>query len=309
MMILVGSGAFKVRAPNILGRDPKDFDFVCTEMEMNDFLWENSNHEKIELPRGKLTAVWNKHAYMVDGTPVEFEIVEDGSTAQEFRRLVLDDKDTIETSFGLIPSLDMLFTIKESHKYLKDSPHFWKNAMDWHKMRAIGANVRPEWNDWLARRKKETYHYRHPRLKAMKGQDFFDPDQGVNYIWMHDDVHKAISILDNPAYSYYLKDGEEVDCDKEKFFSLPEEFRLNGVIEEACVLAIERSLVPFPGKVEPKRAWMFALSKVCTSITSGWFRRFSYENLFKIAKMYPEGYWEKFQSAVEQGLVRPFQKD
>lgn len=305
-LILVGSGALKIRAPYLIKREPRDFDFICTEDAMKEFLSENPSHEKVEIPKGKLTPVWRKEVFLVDGMHVEFEIAEPSSSAEEFIKLVSEDGGTIETSFGAIPSLDLLFTLKDTHKYLKDSPHFWKNAQDWHRMRLAGASVPEFAKPWHKRRKKETYHYRHPRLKAMRGEDFFDPDQGVNYKFDHDSIHRAIAILDKPAYRYYMKDGEEVDCDKEKFFSLPEEYRLNGVIEEACVLAIERSLVPFPGGMTPEKAWHFALAKVCTSITSGWFRKFAYDNLPKIMKMYPTGYWEKFQAGIENGTVLPF---
>lgn len=101
-----------------------------------------------------------------------------------------------------------------------------------------------------------------------------------------------------------MKDGAEVQCDKAKFFACSREVQLAGVVEEAAVLAIERSLVPHPGVWSPKYAWKFALSKVCSSITSGWFREFAYENALDVLKLYPANYWDKFQKDVESGLVR-----
>ena len=94
-----------------------------------------------------------------------------------------------------------------------------------------------------------------------------------------------------------------MQCDKNKFFSIDEKYRLAGAVEEAAVLAIERSLVPHAGTWTPEYAWKFALSKVCSSITSNWFREYSYNNIFKILKMYPKNYWEKFQNDVSIGLV------
>ena len=78
------------------------------------------------------------------------------------------------------------------------------------------------------------------------------------------------------------------------------------MVEEAAVLAIERSLVPHPGTWSPEYAWKFALAKVCSSITSGWFRAFGYEHLPEILKLAPVGYWDKFQADVEKGLVKSF---
>lgn len=107
-----------------------------------------------------------------------------------------------------------------------------------------------------------------------------------------------------PAYTRYQKDGQEVQCDKNKFFNCAREIQLAGVVEEAAVLAIERSLVPHPNVWTPHFAWKFALAKVCTSITSGWFREFAYENALDILKLYPVDYWDKFQKDVESGLVK-----
>lgn len=296
-MILIGSRALQVRAPVALSREPKDFDYVCNQTELEHWLEHHPEHKTIPINETK----WKKYVYDVEGIPCEFEIVTPDSTTEMIVSLVHHDKDTIELGNGdLIPSLDFLFTLKKTHRYLKNSPHFWKNLLDYHKMKMMGAKVRPEWKKFFKRRQKETYNYSHPKLNVKK-EDFFVDDF---YIFMHDDVHEAICLLDKPAYRYYMKENAEVDCDKQKFFSLPEQYRINGVIEEACVLAIERSLVPHPNAMTPKQAWMFAFMKISTSITSGWFREYAYENAFDIIKQYPEDYWNRFQQAVKDGKVR-----
>ena len=296
-MILVGSRALVVRAPRLLRRKPKDFDWVCTIEEFND--WMEKVGHKI-----KPTKVYSEQNKMVvEGeTNCEFEIIKPSTSSEILAQLVESDPETIDTTFGKIPNLDLLFCIKSSHKYLKNSPHFWKTAADYHAMKLAGAIIRTEYKDFLKLREKETYTYSHPKLNVSK-DEFFQND-GIQYVWNHDDIHKSVAIGDRPAYTYYLKDGAQVDCDKDKFFSLPQEIRLNGVIEEAAVLAIERSLVPHPGVKTPKEAWTFALAKVCSSITSGWFREFGYEHLPEIIKMYPEKYWEKFQNDVTSGKVK-----
>ena len=168
----------------------------------------------------------------------------------------------------------------------------------------MGAVVRPEYEEFLKLREKETYTYAHPKLNVNK--DNFFKDDNIQYVYDHDSIHVSVARGERPAYTYYMKENEQVMTDKEKFFAQPREIQLNGVVEESAVLAIERSLVPHPGVWTPKFAWKFALSKVCSSITSGWFRAFAYENIVEVLKLYPEGYWEKFQKDVESGLVRPF---
>lgn len=302
-MILVGSRALALRAPSLLFRKPLDFDWVCTQEEFD--RWLPINLTKVG---GSKTYAENDGRFskqIVEGTTnCEFEIVQPGTSSDLLVKLVTEDPESIETPFGLVPNLDMLFTIKTSHRYLKNSPHFWKTLVDWHIMRQVGAKVRPEYESFLKFREKETYNYTHPKLNVNK--DNFFKDDGLSYVYDHDTIHESVARMERPAYTYYMKDGEQVLTDKAKFFAAPIEIQMNGVIEEAAVLAIERSLVPHPGVWAPDFAWKFALSKVCSSITSGWFRQFAYENALNILKLYPTGYWEKFQEDVKNGLVKPF---
>lgn len=291
--------------PPALTRKPLDFDWVCTREEYDDWLINNAHKiQNAELIREECRQGECKR--IVKGSSIcEFEIIQDGKSSAILKELVEGNSESIETPFGWVPTFDMLFTIKQSHRYLKNSPHFWKTLADWHIMRRLGAQVRPEYQEFLKVREAETYWYKHPKLNVSK--DAFFQDDGIQYVWDHDDIHKSVARGENPAYTYYMKDGAQVDCDKNKFFNVvSQEVRLNGVVEEAAVLAIERSLVPHPGVWTPEYAWKFALGKVCSSITSGWFRQFAYEHAPEVLKLYPQGYWEKFQKDCAEGKVKPF---
>jgi hypothetical protein len=98
--------------------------------------------------------------------------------------------------------------------------------------------------------------------------------------------------------------GEEVKASKQKFNSGPEKMRLNGVLEEAYVLALERSIIPHPGALTPKQAFDKALMKVCTSITSGWFREYAWENYYEVQKLYNPGYVDLFNLKRKEGIVK-----
>jgi len=300
-MILIGSRALYLRCAQALMRKPLDFDFVATMNEAQS--WIEKNASKIGMT--KTYSEKNGKKLIAEGsTNVEFDIVQPGNSNEMLVQLVEGDKESIETPFGWVPTLDMLFTIKSSHKYLKNSPHFWKTVADYHIMKRLGAKVRPEYESFLKLRESETYTYTHPKLN--QGKDTFFADDNISYVWDHDTIHESVARFDRPAYTYYMKDGEQVMTSKEKFFACPREIQLAGVVEEAAVLAIERSLVPHPGVWTPEYAWKFALAKVCSSITSGWFREFGYDNLPEIVKMFPTGYWEKFQEDCEAGKVKPF---
>lgn len=302
-MILIGSRALSLRNPELLRRTPSDFDFVCTESEFEE--WFKNNAKKLQKTSDGVMKVYREgNKMIIEGSSnCEFELVQPGTSSQMLVELVELDSSSIPTKFGLIPNLDILFTIKSSHKYLKNSPHFWKNLLDYHMMKSAGAKVRPEYMEFLKLREKETYTYAHPKLNQTK-KNFFS-DDNIKYVYDHDTIHKSVALYDGiPAYTHYMKDGAEIQCDKKKFFSIDEKYRLAGVVEESAVLAIERSLVPHPGVWTPEFAWKFALSKVCTSITSGWFREYAYENAFKVLKLFPKNYWEKFQEDVKSGLVK-----
>ena len=103
-MILVGSRALAIRAPQVLSRKPSDFDFICRQDEYE--YWMAANASKIK-PTKVYSVGANKMA--VEGTSnCEFEFITPGSSAELLERLVEDDPDCQQTSFGFIPTLDML---------------------------------------------------------------------------------------------------------------------------------------------------------------------------------------------------------
>ena len=111
-----------------------------------------------------------------------------------------------------------------------------------------------------------------------------------------------------PAYTKYMKDGAQVMTSKDKFFAANEFVRLLGVYEESCVLALERSQIPHDFKPSPRYSFELALMKVCTSITSGWFREYAWENYDKVLDLYNElgedDYVQRFKR--NQHLLKPF---
>ena len=244
----------------------------------------------------------------VNNAIYEFELTWEKSTAETFVNYVYNDPDTQYLDFNnlgpvAIPSLNALYALKMSHRYLRNSPHFSKTMNDCQIMQENGATIPEGLKLWYKERQKATYDYKHPNLKQNK-DGFFNLNEGVNYIYDHDTIHIAMAHLEKPAYEYYKGANAEVFCSKEDFFKADESVRLFGVLEEAYVLAIERSQVPFRGKVEPKRSFDIALEKVCTSITSGWFREYAWNNYDKVQCLYNEKYVDKFWKAVDTGVVK-----
>ena len=303
-MLLIGSQALKYWGK--LDREPKDWDFIATIDEVESFIGRHK--EKIvssyPIKDGDKIIV-----HMKDELPIEFEVAWEGTTGESLLKrydsyMQIHDKVNLKNVFGLyvqVAEPNTLFELKHSHRFLKNSPHFLKTMKDWRFLRdECGCEI--ENPEWVKQREKETYTYSHPKLNVSK-DNFFKGDE-VPYIYDHDTVHIAVKRGEKPAYEYYLEDGEEVKCSKEKFFSAPEEVRLNGVLEEAMVLALERSQIPHKGVLTPKESFEIALFKVCTSITSGWFREFGWLNYPKVMELYDDKYVDKFWKAVDEGIVK-----
>lgn len=243
----------------------------------------------------------------------EAELAWPDSLAEEFLILLENDAET-EISYGiehkyLTPSLDVLYMLKMSHRYLKNSPHFMKTMADIHMLRGRGCTIPKKWKKWYKARIKATYSYGHPKLNVSK-KNFFS-DDNISYKYDHDSIHDAVKHLACPAYDMFKPDSAEVFTSKEMFFRLPKTIQMLATLEESYVLSLERAIIPFELKTPEQRKAAFdtALMKVCSSITSGWFREFSWENYHAIQSMYDQEYVDRFYTAVELGNVKPFTQE
>ena len=297
-MLLIGSQAAKIHHPNSRWANPRDIDIISTYEEYESLVKKIDLKATI-LPNKKFLAMWNDMR-------MEFEIAWEDSTAKELMDILkLTGSQNIPwRGFYIgLPSMDHLYALKMSHRFAKDSPHFLKTMRDCKFMRdTLGCRI--PYQDWLESREKETYGVRHPRLNTSK-KDFFTGDS-VSYRYDHDSIHEAVRHLERPAYTYYMKEGAEVMPDRDKWHSIPEHYRLFGVLEESYVLALERSQIPYGDKISPYKSFKIALSKVCTSITSGWFRAYAYENYDRVMDLFNEDYVDRFKKALEDGIVKPY---
>lgn len=271
-MIILGS--YPVEA--VVGRVSKDLDLLCTLDQFRNYVGQHP------------TIIDKGHAFIKTPDRIyDAEIIWPDTLSQELHNLIVSDPNS-RWDFDLnawLPSLNVLYMLKMSHRFKKNSPHFLKTMRDIQKMREAGAVIEPRYEDFYNRRMAATYWYQHPNLNRTK-EEFFNPEDSF-YVYDHDSIHEAVAIGCNPAYTYYAVDGTEVLSSKDKFFNaVTQQIRCRGVYEETCVLALERSQIPNDFKIS--RIWSFkkALEKVCTSITSGWFREFAWENYDYILEMY-----------------------
>jgi hypothetical protein len=288
-----------------LERTPKDVDIVGEYDDVVNYIRKVFDGHKFSIyPIASGKKIVAKTVISGKEKIIEAEIAWPGSSAEKLFNLIKNDSSTKATPTVAVPSLNILYMLKMSHRYLKNAPSFLKTMKDIRFMREIGAFIQENHQEFYEGRMKETYSYAHPTLNKNK-QEFFAGD-GVTYVYEHDSIHESMKQMDRPAYTYFKDDQKEVWCSKEKFFDCDFEIRLNAVLEESLVLALERSQIPFPN-VDPDKSFKKALEKVCTSITSGWFREFAWENYDQVMYLYKmccRDYVSQFWSDVESGVVR-----
>ena len=305
-MLLIGSHALLHHNVK-LDRDPADFDIIATYEEYKDFINQRREYLACYYPLSgkKMFAQYN------DGQITEFEIAWPGSTAETLLELTLGLEVPSGGYLGFyglpnmkIATLDEIYTLKMSHRYLRNSPHFMKTRRDIMKLSELGAVIPSHLLDWYAQREAETYDYKHPKLNQGKKEFFTD---SVKYIYDHDSIHEAIKVGARPAYQAFKPDTCEVMCSREMFEELPLEQRLLAVYEESMVLALERSLIPYAFSVRPRDAFEMALMKVCTSITSGWFREFAYEHYDEVLNLFlkDKDVIFRFMEGLRTGIIVP----
>ena len=296
MLIIIGSHAINKHVENFR-TNPSDYDIIGYLDEVIEYIGK--------IPNKQVTRPFNNGAKILvrADSIYEFKIIESQSMIDLYQYVCSDENSIIEGNL-IYPSLDILYSLKETHKFLRNSPHFLKTREDILTLRELGCSIPENFVDLFKKIENETYSYSHPNLNQNKNDFFTD---SVEYKYDHDTIHEAVKINDRPAYKNFIKDDSEVLCSKKKFFECSEHIRNSAVLEESYVLALERSIIPH--NTDPKKAFDMALMKVCSSITSGWFREWSWENYDKVQNMFDLSFMDRFNHALNCGNIKPFKKD
>lgn len=303
MIALIGSRAMNHWVNPEHQRTPNDLDIVGTYDEITAFVKHIRRTEKIkaQYPFDSGKKIFIKTEKRI----IEAEVAWENSNSLWLQEIIARDGivKNIDGLDMLIPPLNLLYTLKMSHRYLKDSPHFLKTMKDIQIMRTYNAIIPEEYKEFYEERQAIQYNYKLPKLNQNK--DTFFSGDGIVYEYDHDTIHEAVKFLEQPAYTYYA-DGE-VWSSKEKFAQCSEEVKLYGVLEESLVLACERSQLAFNPRPDARWSFEHALFKVCTSITSGFFREYAWENYDKVIDLYNKvglNYVEKLDAGIESGIVK-----
>jgi hypothetical protein len=202
--------------------------------------------------------------------------------------------------YGDMSQAEVCYVLKAGHAHLamRNQENWEKHRTDLEILRKIitpsagFTNLIGVINPLVEKHRKctnERVKQKTPKLKGVSREQFFD-DYVKKYV-IHDDIHKAVAYRQKPGYEYMQKD-DTVECHKDLWDKMESDHKMYCVIEEAMVIALERHVIPgiMENKVAkpPFIAFKWALYRICTTLTSGWFRQYAIDHYFKILNMYDE---------------------
>lgn len=302
-MLVIGSKAMRMQGVYVV-RKPADIDIIGTQAELDD------------LQAGGFDVVSGR-AFRMKGYDeiIDFELATPGSSAEAYLARVDHNRPTITSMFGRtmdVATPEILYSLKRSHRHMPKAWH--KHIRDYHQLKAIMANW-PDIDEIHAYdrlhlitelREREYMALKTPSLKKTAAE-FFD-DKVSNKVFVHDQIHEVMAIWPRPMYERIRKSPDTVDCSKAKWDELSIGDKVDCVLEEAYVIALERAVIPmmFSGgpRVDPTKALNWAIMRICTTLCSGWFRDFATEHYLYIEAAMNLGYHFKFFDAVDAGRIK-----
>ncbi len=309
-MLLVGSQAAYFHFLDF--RVPKDWDVFCTISELSKWVLknkENINSYFLDVNKSKFFATTKTKRKF------EFSIYNnvfnenEKSSAQLFCEARSNQLHVLDDFY--VASPQTLLFLKTTH--ITYPIHWDKNIEDYHFLKSnvdlancenkemIGYMVRKYETDKKFKNKKS----KNKSLK-MSNDDFFLKSKSVERFYLHDDLHVATSYYSEPLYSSLKYDKTKAFIDKELFDKLQHIDKIRTVREECYAIALERKIIPGWQKhvdIDSTEAFNYALKRVCTTLTSGWFRWFAIENWPEIRK-FDVDYVGKFTEAVNSGKIK-----
>lgn len=307
-MLLIGSRAIAHHLPKF--RAPKDWDIILTYSELR--AWFNTNRSAIKLFVPNHTGQKVK-CRLKTGTQIEFEIQDSIPSSDCLVKLPCHsfkevDIDGIETVVN-IPSLRLLALLKKSH--LIAPIHWWKNIADYHAIKShISGFFEPEELRFFKLRRKEieTRMKTRPNLN-MDNEDFFAKSQGgVGRQYDHDSLHRAICFNEAPMHHLIRPDSGKAMTSKRLWNKLSFQQQIQTAQEEAMVIALERKIIPILNEAAIlttdtiETAYRWAIMRLSTTMTSGWFRDFLIEEHPRIVDLQSYDFVTKFQNSKEVKL-------
>lgn len=307
-MYIIGSRALAAHIPDAISDERKaraDFDIMMTVEQFDTWYNKNRDHVVRLIPKSefKSNAVLQR-----DGVKQVFEIELNTLPSVEYvcNRGSMGQpmvEDAFGNAYEALPLVD-LYSTKKAHIHYPI--HFEKNVKDYlylnNKIKELDLTPDTRYA-WI--RKKETMKrvkQKTPKLNMTNSEFFSDKHYTVKYYVIHDDIHEAVKHLERPIYEMMKDDLEMAMCSEKLWNSFTHEQRLMCVKEESYVIAFERYILR--GDNDYSKAFLKALERVCTTLTSGWFREFALHNYQNVVDSYDHGFVTKILNAYHSNQLK-----
>lgn len=318
-MIVIGSKALLSFIPDKERWNISDFDVLMTPEEFKSWTQEYKKNIKKLIPRSgnKYKAILEDY---VETKQYEIEIGYKGTSAE----WLLSRQDEITSPTPILGflgeffhALRLQYQLVTKYSHIIYPVHFEKNINDYHLIKSnlwiskidnlLNVEDYQEYYDIRHAEAKEKYSekFKTPNLHVTN-EDFFSSKLAVKTYFIHDHIHEVMKHYDQPVYEMMKRDFSLAKCEEDMFFSLEFEKRIRCVQEEAYVIALERYIIPQAGDFcdDHFECYKKALQRICTTLCSGWFRKFAIENYPKVIEMYDRDFVQKFVDSYYDGKIK-----
>lgn len=283
-MIIIGSNALDYWID--IYRIPKDIDIIVTEEEKDLFFKKHRNNIQYFVKKSNC----KYKCKFKNGMKYEIEIqgIND-SSALILSEINKNYKLEINNDVYFVPTLDILLSLKMSS--LNFNINWYKNMDDYYLILKYTNN----YNQKIYEERKKEITER--VINTNKSNDeFFNQSQAkIKRIYQHDSIHESIAYYDVPLFNKIKYDSTKAYCSKKLFNKLSFDDKIKCVKEEIFAIAIERFVLNSE-KVDDSvltESYRKSYEKICTTITSGWFREFAINNYLTL-KIPDISYYSKF---------------
>lgn len=276
-MIIIGSKALAAHGIIIPRPDnyQSDIDLIVDENELNLLINEVFSSWSFLYKSSKVKGK------DVNGIIYELDILPSYGSSQFLHSMDTDKTIKIADFDCKVPPLNVLYAIKKSH--INYPVNWFKNINDYHYLKSM--------NIWMDEIATHVYNLRKSEVDGrwksvnlnVSNNEFFD-QYDVTRFYEHDELHEWVKHYDVPMYRMLKHDATKALCDRMLFNELSYEQQLNTVREEAYVIALERIIIPkiinsghLPN-IDWNKAYIWALMRISTNLTTGWFRDFAVDN-------------------------------
>jgi len=301
-MLIVGSKALNYHFPE-LKREVKDIDIIGTKDDIK-YLISALNPENVR-DTENITTLFNIQ------TPNEFFNTKNVEILNADTSEALSEYVKFEGNLGAglkYASPEVLLSLKKSHihfpikfeKHIQDY-NFLLNKLKEDKLQRITKINFQE-------TEKRVGELKTPSLKKSTMNFFGQSDGYVKYFYIHDDIHRVMAHYDKPVYEDMQVDESSAWCEKDMWDNFTFEKKAKCVLEESYVISLERKIIPMLNGcgqiISSKKAFDWAIMRICTTLCSGWFRQFATDNYIEIVKYYNPDYVKKFLKSETDGLIK-----